>query len=85
MSLQTAIADGMAASFAARLDPMTMLTQQFMSKQMSILDDEVALSRSRTIDHIAKRIEDLKEAGADGRTVEVYQSMLERLGASAAR
>jgi hypothetical protein len=80
MSLQTAIADGMAASFAARLDPMTMLSQQFMAKQMELLDDEVALSRTRTLDVLSKKIETLKSEGADGRTIEVYQAMLDRLG-----
>ena len=83
MSLQTAIADGMAASFAARLDPMTMLSQQFMAKQMSILDDEVAKSRLATLDLLTKKIENLKSEGADGRSIEVYQAMLDRLGAQA--
>jgi hypothetical protein len=73
----------MAASFAARLDPMTMLSQQFMAKQMSIMDDEVIKSRITTLDLLAKKIETLKSEGGDGRTIEVYQAMLDRLGAAA--
>jgi len=81
-SIQSVVQEGMAAAFAARMDPNNAVTTEFIQKQMQLLEDEVIQTRIKTLETLEKKIERLKADGADGRTIEVYQSLLERLAST---
>jgi tRNA A37 methylthiotransferase MiaB len=78
--LADAISQGMAKSFAARMDPDRPAIKEFTAIQMSQFRDEAVDSRMTILEQLEKKIEVLKASMAEGRTLEVYIKMHETLG-----
>lgn len=83
MSIQAAVATAMAKAIESSMDPMAPISRQFMESQMTSVGAAALQSKLDTMERLERKIEDLKERQADGRTIEVYQSMLESYSGSA--
>lgn len=79
--LKTAIDEGMALSFATRMDPDRGDRKEFTAIQLSQFRDEAVDSRMQVLTKLEKKIENLIGNRADGRVIEVYLRMHEELGA----
>jgi hypothetical protein len=79
--LADAITEGMAKSFAVRMDPDRGDRKEFTAIQMSQFRDEAVDSRMLILEKLEKKIQRLIDAGADGRVIQTYQLMHEQLGA----
>jgi hypothetical protein len=60
------------------MDPNAAATKEFLASQLLVLKGQAYQSKMDTMERIERKIEALKAEQADGRTIEVYQTMLEQ-------
>lgn len=77
-SITEAVSSAMSTAIASSMDPNAGATKQFIETQMTTLQAQALNAQLDTMDRLERKIESLKEQEADGRTIEVYQSLLEK-------
>jgi hypothetical protein len=77
MNIQDAVGNAMSQAIVSSMDPMAAVTKQFMTAQLVVIDAQALNAKQDTMDRLERKIQSLIERSADGRTIEVYQSMLE--------
>lgn len=77
MNIQEAVGNAMSQAIVASMDPMANVTKQFMAAQLVTVEATALNAKQDTMDRLERKIEQLLEKQADGRTIEVYQAMLE--------
>jgi len=77
MNIQDAVGNAMSQAIVSSMDPMAAVTKQFMAAQLVVIEASALTAKQDTMERLERKIEQLLERQADGRTIEVYQSMLE--------